>query len=66
MSKGKIAKKKWDLAHPEKQDGIAYLQEAIDKIVKEEVTRLVPQTTAPFCGAGVSTAPQAQKRSLKC
>ena len=40
MSKGKIAKKKWDLAHPEKQDGIAYLQEAIDKIVKEEVTKL--------------------------
>ena len=40
MSKGKIAKKKWDLAHPEKQDGIAYLQEAIDRIVKEEVTKL--------------------------
>ena len=40
MSKGKIAKKKWDLAHPKKQDGIAYLQEAIDKIVKEEVTKL--------------------------
>ena len=40
MSKGKIAKKKWDLAHPEKQDGIAYLQEAFDKIVKEEVTKL--------------------------
>jgi hypothetical protein len=40
MSKGKIAKKKWDLAHPEKQDGITYLQEAIDKIVKEEVTKL--------------------------
>lgn len=40
MSKGKIAKNKWDLAHPKKQDGIAYLQEAIDKIVKEEVTKL--------------------------
>lgn len=40
MSKGKIAKKKWDLAHPKKEDGIAYLQEAIDKIVKEEVTKL--------------------------
>lgn len=40
MSKGKIAKKKWDLAHPKKQDGVAYLQEAIDKIVKEEVTKL--------------------------
>jgi hypothetical protein len=40
MSKGKIAKKKWDLAHPKKQDGIAYLQEAIDKIVKEEVAKL--------------------------
>lgn len=40
MSKGKIAKNKWDLAHPKKQDGIVYLQEAIDKIVKEEVTKL--------------------------
>lgn len=40
MSKGKIAKNKWNLAHPKKQDGIAYLQEAIDKIVKEEVTKL--------------------------
>lgn len=40
MSKGKIAKKKWDLAHPKKSDNIAYLQETIDKIVKEEVTKL--------------------------
>lgn len=40
MSKGKIAKNKWNLAHPKKQDGVAYLQEAIDRIVKEEVTKL--------------------------
>lgn len=40
LSKGKIAQNKWKIRHPKKQDGIAYLQEAIDKIVKEEVTKL--------------------------